>query len=62
MRIAVYVLFNKELLNVFSDNKVVTYANGLIDEYLDSIIHPKFGNWRVNMGKGSQVDVQFYEQ
>lgn len=62
VKIALYVLFNKELLNVFSDKRVVTYANSLIDEYLDSIIHPKFGNWRVNVGKGSQVDVQFYEQ
>lgn len=62
VRIAVYVLFNKELLNVFSDKRVVTYANSLIDEYLNSIIHPKFDNWRVSIGKGSQIDVQFYEQ
>lgn len=62
VRIAVYVLFNRELLSIFSDVKVVTYANHLIDEYLNSIIHPKFDNWRVNIGRGSQIDVQFYEQ
>lgn len=62
MRISVYILFNKELLNIFSDKRVVTYANSLIDEYLNSIIHPKFENWRVNTGKKSQIDVQFYEQ
>lgn len=62
VRIAVYILFNKALLSIFSDKRVITNANSLIDEYLNSIIHPKFDNWRVCVGRGSQIDVQFYEQ
>lgn len=62
VKIAVYVLFNKELLDIFSDKRVITYVNNLMDEYLSSIIHPKFDNWRVNTGKDSKIDVQFYEQ